>query len=72
MRIYGIESKMLYLEQMEEIHERRDRQVEGKELDISIKGMHAHMRHIELEQEEEELRERKKAFKKGNKSSADF
>jgi hypothetical protein len=64
MRIYGIESKMLYLEQMEEIHERRDRQVEGKELDISIKGMHAHMRHIELEQEEEELRERKKAFKK--------
>jgi hypothetical protein len=49
---------------MEEIHERRDRQIEGKELDISIKGMHAHMRHIELEQEEEEFRERKKAFKK--------
>jgi hypothetical protein len=64
MRIYGIESKMLYFEQMEEIHERRARQVEGKELDISIKEMHAHMRRTELEQEEEELRERKKALKK--------
>jgi hypothetical protein len=47
MRINGIESKMLYLEQMEEMWKRRTRQLEGK--DIHIKEMHAHMRGTELE-----------------------
>jgi hypothetical protein len=40
---------------MEEMCERRARQLEGRELDIRIKEMHAHMRGIELEQKEEEL-----------------
>jgi hypothetical protein len=40
---------------MKEMHERRARQLEWRELDIQIKEMHAHMRHTELEQEEEEL-----------------
>jgi hypothetical protein len=56
MRINGIETKRLYLEQIEEMHERQARQLQGKELDIRIKEMHAHMRYTELEQEEEELR----------------
>jgi hypothetical protein len=55
MKIPTTESKMLYLEQMEEMCERRTRQLEGKELDIRIKDMHAHMRGTELEQQEEEL-----------------
>jgi hypothetical protein len=49
---------MLYLEQMENMRERQARQLQGKELDIHIKEMHAHMRCTELEQQEEELRER--------------
>jgi hypothetical protein len=40
---------------MEEICERRARQLEVRELDIRIKEMHAHMRCTELEQQEEEL-----------------
>jgi hypothetical protein len=65
MRINGIESKRLYLVQMQEKRERRARQLEGKELDIRIKEMHAHMRGSELEQQqEEELREREEAHKK--------
>jgi hypothetical protein len=40
-------------------------QLEGRELDIQIKEMHAHMRGTELkEEEEEELREREEALKK--------
>jgi hypothetical protein len=64
MRINGIESKMLYLEQMENMRERQARQLQGKELDIHIKEMHAHMRCTELEQQEEELREREETLKK--------
>jgi hypothetical protein len=52
MRINGIKSKRLYLKQMKEMHERHARQIQGKELDIRIKEMHAHMRCTELEQEE--------------------
>jgi hypothetical protein len=40
---------------MEEMCERRARQLEARELNIWIKEMHAHMRDTELEQEEEEL-----------------
>jgi hypothetical protein len=36
---------------MEEIHERRARQLEVRELDIRIKEMHAHMRGTELKEE---------------------
>jgi hypothetical protein len=43
IRINGTRSKRLYLEQMEEMHERRTRQLQGKELDIRIKEMHAHV-----------------------------
>jgi hypothetical protein len=57
MKIPATESKREYLELMEEMHERRARQLEARELDIQIKEMHAHMRGTELEQEEEELRE---------------
>jgi hypothetical protein len=48
---------------MEKIRERRARQLEGRELDIQIKEMHAHMRGTELEQEEE-VREHEEALKK--------
>jgi myo-inositol-1-phosphate synthase len=47
--------------------ERRARQLEGRELDICIKGMHAHMRGTKLkeeEEEEEELQKREEALKK--------
>jgi hypothetical protein len=64
MRINGTESKRLYLEQMEDMRERRVRQLQGKELDICIKEMHGHMRDIELEQVEEELQECEEALKK--------
>jgi hypothetical protein len=64
MRINGTESKRLYLEQMEDMCERRVRQLQGKELDICIKKMHDHMRDIELEQVEEELQECEEALKK--------
>jgi hypothetical protein len=63
------ESKSEYLELMEEMHERRARQLEGIELDIRIKEMYAHMRGTQLkeeeeEEEEEEFREREEALKK--------
>jgi hypothetical protein len=48
---------------MEEMHERRARQLEAREFDIRIKEMHAHMRGTELK-EEEELRECEEALKK--------
>jgi hypothetical protein len=64
MKIPTTESKMLYLEQMEEMCERQTRQLEGKELDIRIKDMHAHMRGTELEQQEEELWEHEETLKK--------
>jgi hypothetical protein len=40
---------------MEEMRERWARQLEGGELDIHIKEMHAHMRGTKLKEEEEEL-----------------
>jgi hypothetical protein len=43
IRINGTGSKRLYLEQMEDMCERRARQLQGKELDIHIKEMHAHV-----------------------------
>jgi hypothetical protein len=50
---------------MEEMCERRARQLEERELDICIKGMHVHMRGTELkEEEEEELQKREEALKK--------
>jgi hypothetical protein len=49
---------------MEEMRERWARQLEGRELDIRIKEMHAHMRGTKLEQEEEELQECEEALKK--------
>jgi hypothetical protein len=52
-KIPATESKRQYLQLMEEMRERRARQVEARELDIQIKEMHAHMRGTELEQEEE-------------------
>jgi hypothetical protein len=52
-KIPATESKRQYLQLMEEMCERRARQVEARELDIQIKEMHAHMRGTELEQEEE-------------------
>jgi hypothetical protein len=55
MKIPTRESKREYLELMKEMRERRARQLKGRELDIQIKEMHAHMRGTELEQEEEEL-----------------
>jgi uncharacterized protein (DUF3084 family) len=49
---------------MKEMCERRVRQLEGRELDIRIKDMHAHMRGTELKEEKEELREREEVVKK--------
>jgi hypothetical protein len=44
IKINGTGSKRLYLEQMEDMRERRwARQLQGKELDIHIKEMHAHV-----------------------------
>jgi hypothetical protein len=53
IKIPATESKRQYLQLMEEMRERRARQVEARELDIRIKEMHAHMRGTELEQEED-------------------
>jgi hypothetical protein len=64
VKIPAIESKREYLKLMEEICERRARQLEGRELDIWIKEMHAYMRGTKLKEEEEELREREEALKK--------
>jgi tRNA1(Val) A37 N6-methylase TrmN6 len=49
---------------MEEMHWRRGRHLQARDLDIWIKEMHAHMRGIELKEEEEELCEREEALKK--------
>jgi hypothetical protein len=50
---------------MEKMHERRARQLEGRELDVLIKEMHAHIRGTELkEEEEEEFQKREEALKK--------
>jgi hypothetical protein len=64
MKIPATESKRVYLEQMEDMRERRARQLEGRELDIRIKEMHALMRGTKLKEEEEELREHEEALKK--------
>jgi hypothetical protein len=58
------ESKRQYLQLMEEMRERWTRQLKGRERDIQIKEMHAHMKGIKLEQQEEEFREREEAIKK--------
>jgi hypothetical protein len=52
-----------YLQKMEEMRERRARQLQVRELDIRIKEMYAHMRGTELK-EEEELRECEETLKK--------
>jgi hypothetical protein len=67
-RIPASESKSQYLELMEEMRGRQARQLEARELDIWIKEMHAHIRGIELEQEEEELREHKRISRRGKKN----
>jgi uncharacterized protein (DUF3084 family) len=64
MKILATESKREYLERMEEMHGRRARQLEARELDIQIKEIHAHMRGNELQQQEEELQECEEALKK--------
>jgi hypothetical protein len=64
MKIPVTESKRVYLEQMEEMRERRARQVEGREFHIRIKEMHAHRRGTELKEEEEEFQECEEALKK--------
>jgi hypothetical protein len=53
MQILAIKIKSLYLQQMEEMHERRARQLEGREINIRIKEMDAHMRGTELKEEGE-------------------
>jgi hypothetical protein len=62
MKIPATESKMMYLEQIEEMCEKWARQPEGRELDIHIKEMHTHMRGTELK--EEELQKCEEALKK--------
>jgi hypothetical protein len=62
-KIPATESKRDYLELMEKMRERWTRQLDGRELDIWIKEMHAHMRGIK-QKEEEELREHEEALKK--------
>jgi hypothetical protein len=81
MKITATESKREYLQQMEQMRERRARQLRARELDIHIKEMHAHMRGTELKEEKEELREcealkkseeltiREQEFQKWNKKS---
>jgi hypothetical protein len=64
MKIPAAESKREYLQQMEEMRERRARQLEGREFDIRIKEIHAHMRGTKLKEEEEEFRECEEALKK--------
>jgi hypothetical protein len=51
MKIHATESKRLHLQQIEEMRERRARQLEARELDIHMKEMHAHMRGTELKEE---------------------
>jgi 16S rRNA C967 or C1407 C5-methylase (RsmB/RsmF family) len=70
MKIATTKSKREYLQLMEEICERQAMQLEGRELDIQIKEMHAHMRGTELkeEEEEEELRNVKKLSRSGKKN----
>jgi hypothetical protein len=63
-KILTTENKREYLELMEEMHERRARQLEAREVYIRIKEMHAHMGGTELEQEEEELQEHEEGLKK--------
>jgi hypothetical protein len=63
MKIPATKSKREYLELIEEMRERWDRQLEARELNIRIKEMQAHMRGTELEQEED-FREREEALKK--------
>jgi hypothetical protein len=63
-KIPATESKRQYLQLMEEMCERRARQPEGGELDISIKEMHSHMRVTELKEEEVKLHKREKGLKK--------
>jgi hypothetical protein len=63
MKIPATESKREYLQQMEEMRERRARKLKVRELDIRIKEMHAHMRGTELK-EEEDLWECEEALKK--------
>jgi hypothetical protein len=63
-KIPATESKSQYLELMEEMHERWARQLEGRELDIWIKEMHAHMRGTKLKAEEYEFLEHEEALKK--------
>jgi hypothetical protein len=63
MKIPTTESKREYLQQMKEMCERQTRQLEGRELNIHIKEIHAHMRGNELK-EGEELREHEEALKK--------
>jgi hypothetical protein len=60
-KIPATESKRDYLELMEKMRERQTMQLDGRELDIWIKEMHAHMRGIERK---EELREHEEALKK--------
>jgi hypothetical protein len=64
MKIPATESKREYLQQMEEMRERRTRQLEGREFDIRIKEIHAHMRGTKLKEEEEEFRECEETLKK--------
>jgi hypothetical protein len=63
-KIPATESKRQYLQLMEEMRERRASQLEGGELDISIKEMHGHMRGTELKEEEVKLHKREKCLKK--------
>jgi hypothetical protein len=49
MTIPAKESKRQHLQLMEEMRDRRARQLEGRKCDIRIKKMHAHMRGTELE-----------------------
>jgi hypothetical protein len=63
MQIPAIETKRLYLQQIKKMHERWTRQLEGRELNIHIKEMHAHMIGNELK-EEEELQKCEETLKK--------
>jgi hypothetical protein len=62
MKIPATESKREYLQQMEEMRERRARKLKVRELDIRIKEMHAHMRGTELKEEALKKREEKLAI----------
>jgi hypothetical protein len=64
-KIPSIESKRQYLQLMEEMRERQARQLEGRELDIHIKEMHAHMRDTELKRKKKSFTEVKKLSRRG-------